>query len=200
MREACLQDWMDREAIAESMIPVIGQLYRHKNIVTSIYGRPVINRSVIEILKAHRFVRHMEKQELSVHDTFPILNALSEMDVCRAHIDLGKLAVKFRAEGNGRDLQAFLADELSEVTAQPAEENENRDVVLYGFGRIGRLLARILIEKAGSGSLRLRAIVVRRGKGDDLVKRASLLRPVTSGSSATNGRRNMREKAPVVTV
>ena len=176
MREACLQDWMDREAIAESMIPVIGQLYRHKNIVTSIYGRPVINRSVIEILKAHRFVRHMEKQELSVHDTFPILNALSEMDVCRAHIDLGKLAVKFRAEGNGRDLQAFLADELSEVTAQPAEENENRDVVLYGFGRIGRLLARILIEKAGSGSLRLRAIVVRRGKGDDLVKRASLLR------------------------
>jgi len=86
---------------------------------------------------------------------------------------------------------AFKGDELASVgnvrnridafvkankPAQPAEENENRDVVLYGFGRIGRLLARILIEKAGSGSLRLRAIVVRRGKGDDLVKRASLLR------------------------
>jgi glyceraldehyde 3-phosphate dehydrogenase len=52
-----------------------------------------------------------------------------------------------------------------------------QDVVLYGFGRIGRLLARLLIEKTGSGhQLRLRAVVVRKGAPDDLVKRASLLR------------------------
>jgi glyceraldehyde 3-phosphate dehydrogenase len=51
------------------------------------------------------------------------------------------------------------------------------DVVLYGFGRIGRLLARILIEKTGGGDgLRLRAIVVRKGAVNDLSKRASLLR------------------------
>jgi len=51
-------------------------------------------------------------------------------------------------------------------------------VVLYGFGRIGRLLARLLIEKTGGGDcLRLRAIVVRRGKApNDLSKRVSLLR------------------------
>ena len=177
MREACLQDWMDREAIAESMIPLIGTLYRKNNVVTSVYGRPVVNRSVIDILKAHRFVRHMEKQELSVHDTFPILTALSSMDVGRAHIDLGKLAVKFRNEGNGRDLNTFLQAELADVIGKNQADGENRDVVLYGFGRIGRLLARILIEKSGGGKgLRLRAIVVRRGKGEDLVKRASLLR------------------------
>ena len=177
MREACLQDWMDREAIAESMIPLIGTLYRKKNVVTSVYGRPVVNRSVIDILKAHRFVRHMQKQELSVHDTYPILTALSNMEVGRAHIDLGKLAVKFRNEGNGKDLVAFLQAELAEVVGKTQADGENRDVVLYGFGRIGRLLARILIEKSGGGKgLRLRAIVVRRGKGEDLVKRASLLR------------------------
>jgi glyceraldehyde 3-phosphate dehydrogenase len=52
-----------------------------------------------------------------------------------------------------------------------------QDVVLYGFGRIGRLVARLLIEKAGGGAqLRLRAIVLRRGGDGDLVKRASLLR------------------------
>ena len=49
--------------------------------------------------------------------------------------------------------------------------------MLYGFGRIGRLLARLLIEKTGSGQqLRLRAVVVRKGGADDLAKRASLLR------------------------
>ncbi|TPD54977.1 MAG: glyceraldehyde-3-phosphate dehydrogenase [Thalassolituus maritimus] len=175
-RDACLQDWMDREAIAESMIPLIGTLYRQKSIVSSIYGRPVINRSVIELLKAHRFVRHMENEELSVQDTYPLLQALTEMDVAQAHIDLGKLAVKYRTEGNGKDVKEFLAEELASLNGE-AGDSENRDVVLYGFGRIGRLLARILIEKEGGGNgLRLRAIVVRRGKGDDLVKRASLLR------------------------
>ncbi|MDF1763347.1 MAG: glyceraldehyde-3-phosphate dehydrogenase [Oleibacter sp.] len=177
MREACLQDWMDRETIAESMIPLIGTLYRQKSITTSIYGRPVINRSVIDLLKAHRFVRHMEHEELSVQDTFPILQALMSMDIRNARIDLGKMAVKYRLEGNGASIEAFLAEELKEVTSQPIADSEDRDVVLYGFGRIGRLLARIMIEKEGGGkALRLRAIVVRRGKGADLVKRASLLR------------------------
>lgn len=176
-RDACLQDWMDRETIAESMIPLIGSLYRKKNIITSLYGRPIINRSVIDLLKAHRFVRHMEKQELSVHDTFPILQVLSELDVARAHVDLGKIALKFRNEANGRSLAEFVAEEMADVRGVNPAEGEARDVILYGFGRIGRLLARILIEKSGGGNgLRLRAIVVRRGKGDDLIKRASLLR------------------------
>jgi len=111
-------------------------------------------------------------------DTFPVVEALNKMDIGRAHIDVGKLAVKFRSEANGRDLEAFIKDEVSEVIGQqPAASDENRDVVLYGFGRIGRLLARIMIDKSGGGNgLRLRAIVVRKGKGKDLEKRASLLR------------------------
>ena len=174
--EACLQDWMQREAIAESMIPLIGNLYRTKNVIISIYGRPVINRSVIDLLKAHRFVRHME-EELSIHDTYPLLQVIAGMDIGRSQIDIGKLAVKFRKEANGRTAEAFLADELAEVIGKPCTDGEDRDVVLYGFGRIGRLLARILIERSGGGKgLRLRAIVVRRNKGEDLAKRASLLR------------------------
>src|SRR5690554_2302942 len=159
-REACLQDWTDREAIAESMIPLIGTLYRNKNVVTSVYGRDIINRSVIQSFKVHRFVRHMEDQELSIHDTFPIINALKDMDISRVQIDVGKLAVKYRKESNGRDLQEFLNEELEAAIGAQTADAENRDVVLYGFGRIGRLLARILIEKSGGGKgLRLRAIV-----------------------------------------
>jgi glyceraldehyde 3-phosphate dehydrogenase len=123
-------------------------------------------------------VRQLEAEELSVVDTFPVLEAVAEMDVTNAHIDIGKLAVKFRNEGNGRTLQAFLADELADASTEPAEAHESTDVVLYGFGRIGRLLARLMLDRAGGGhSLRLRAIVVRKGNADnDLEKRASLLR------------------------
>ena len=178
--DQCLGEWIDREALAEAMIPLIGQLYRNNSVVTSIYGRGLINRSVIDILKAHRFARHRiaEDSELSVHDTFPILKAMSELKLGAASVDLGKMASKFKAEGNGRAVEQFVKDELADVVGkQNASAREGTDVVLYGFGRIGRLLARILIEKTGGGDgLRLRAIVVRKGATNDLVKRASLLR------------------------
>ncbi len=178
--DQCLGEWIDREALAEAMIPLIGQLYRNNNVVTSIFGRGLINRSVIDILKAHRFARHRIEGEieLSVHDTFPILKTMSELKLGAASVDLGKLVAKFKAEGNGRSIEQFTQDELAEVVGkQNGAEHTGTDVVLYGFGRIGRLLARIMIEKTGGGDgLRLRAIVVRKGADNDLVKRASLLR------------------------
>ena len=72
----------------------------------------------------------------------------------------------------------FVQRECAEVIGRHVPPlPQPQDVVLYGFGRIGRLLARLLVEKTGSGEqLRLRAIVVRKGSEDDLVKRASLLR------------------------
>ena len=178
--DQCLGEWIDREALAEAMIPLVGQLYRNNNVVTSIYGRGLINRSVIAILKAHRFARHRigEDSELSVRDTYPILKIMSEMDLGSASVDLGKLAVKFATQANGRTLEQFVKEELADVAGQRDNNvHQGTDVVLYGFGRIGRLLARILAAKTGAGDgLRLRAIVVRKGAENDLAKRASLLR------------------------
>ena len=176
--DQCLGEWIDREAIAEAMIPLIGQLYRNNNVVTSIYGRGLVNRSVIAILKAHRFARQVDDVALSVHDTYPLLKAISELELGAASIDLARLSLKFKQAGAGRDLKEFLREELAAVVGkQGTEKRQGTDVVLYGFGRIGRLLARILIEHSGSGDgLRLRAIVVRKGAENDLVKRASLLR------------------------
>lgn len=172
------QEWQDNEALAEEMIPLLGKLYRKYNVVPSLYGRSLINRSVIRILKNHRYVKKVEGTELSVRDTFPLVKAMTELELGPAHIDLGRLGVAFKRSGRD-DAEAFLREELAEIVGGHAERGmggEPKDVVLYGFGRIGRILARILIEKAGGGNLlRLRAIVVR-GGGDDLEKRASLLR------------------------
>ena len=173
-----LQSWINREALAESMIPMIGKLYRENNVVTSVYGRPIINRSVIDIIKVHRFVRQLLGQPLDVSETFPILEALTKLNLGPAHIDIGKLATKFKNE-QAADVDEFVRAEVAD-TLDPAAGSvaPPKDIVLYGFGRIGRLLARILIEKAGGGAaLRLKAIVVRPGGAEnDLVKRASLLR------------------------
>ncbi|MDO5864946.1 glyceraldehyde-3-phosphate dehydrogenase [Paenarthrobacter sp. R1] len=169
---------MGREALAEAMIPVIGRLYRENNVVTSIHGRSLINKSTMNILKAHRFARRMSNTELQLEETAPLLNALAELELGAAAIDIARLTEKYRAEGEGASLDAFLRTELADIVGKRGADNRtSTDVVLYGFGRIGRLLARILIEKAGGGhGLRLRAIVVRKGADNDLVKRASLLR------------------------
>jgi glyceraldehyde 3-phosphate dehydrogenase len=172
-------DWKEREALAEAMIPIIGRLYR-SNVVTYCYGRALYNQSVLQIMKTHRYVRQVAKNELSEFESYPIIEALAQLDLGPSHIDVGKLATRFmeEAEKNGVSPLEFVTRECAEVIGRHVPPLEKpQDVVLYGFGRIGRLLARLLIEKTGSGQqLRLRAIVVRQGGTDDLVKRASLLR------------------------
>ena len=166
--------WKNREEIAERMITLIGQLYREKNIVVSVYGRSLINRSVIQILKTHRRTR-MVDVELSVVNTFPILEALMKVEnIGSAEVDIGKLAVEYKNQGG--DVDAFVANAVAPIQGNATSE-QPKDVVLYGFGRIGRILARLIISQSGLGrGLSLKAIVVRKSSDGDLAKRASLLR------------------------
>ncbi len=171
------KEWKEREAIAEAMAPLIGKLYRDQEVICTVYDRALVNKSTIEVLRAHRFARQIISREIWVTDTYPILQAMSEMDLAPGKVDLGKLAILFQ-EQKSTDVKAFVTKQLKGLnTGKGHQLSEPRDVVLYGFGRIGRLLARILIEQTGGGNkLRLRAAVVRKGSEDDLVKRASLLR------------------------
>ena len=173
-------DWKEREALAEAMIPIIGRLYR-KNVVVYCYGRALHNQSVTDMMKTHRFVRQVAENELSEFETYPILDAMSRCDLGPSHVDVGKLAVEFMERtANGERISpgVFTREACAHIIGRHIKPLEKpRDVVLFGFGRIGRLLARLLIEKTGGGDqLLLRAIVLRPGRPDDLVKRAALLR------------------------
>ena len=172
-----LDNWRAHEALAEQMIPLIGGLYRDHDVVLYSFGRKLTRQSAVGILRAHRFARQITGTELLVTDTMSIVSALADMNLDSAKIDVGELATEFAAS-NGDDVEAFLGERLAEVTTGNGRLlAEPTDVVLYGFGRIGRLLTRILIDRTGSGEkLRLRAIVLRPGGENDLQKRASLLR------------------------
>lgn len=58
-------DWKEREALSESMIPQVGQLARERNVKCYIYGRSLVNKSVTDIMKIHRYVRQLENNEVS---------------------------------------------------------------------------------------------------------------------------------------
>ncbi|MEU8874280.1 glyceraldehyde-3-phosphate dehydrogenase [Streptomyces javensis] len=181
LNEDSFTNWKHREEIAESMIPLIGKLHRERDVTVLLHSRSLVNKSVVSILKTHRFARQIAGAELSVTDTLPFLRALTALDLGPSQIDIGLLAEAHRADDRGLSVEEFTAEAVAGATgANKIECRDGRDVVLYGFGRIGRLVARLLIEKAGSGNgLRLRAIVVRGSggrAGEDIVKRASLLR------------------------
>jgi glyceraldehyde 3-phosphate dehydrogenase len=173
-RTARLDDWAKKQTAAEELIPLVGRLYRENDVLLTLFGRSLLNKSVTGMIKAHRYARHFLGEDLDIEITHRIVKALSGLNLGPARIDLGRLVEKMD-DPNG-DIDAFLAETLAEVVDSQSDEGEVRDVVLYGFGRIGRLLARILIDRAGGTGMRLRAIVVRRNGENDIVKRASLLR------------------------
>ncbi len=172
-----LKEWLDQEACAEEMLPLIGRLYREKSIVITVYAKSLVNSSAIDILTAHREARKVLDSDLSVRKTFSILEATSKLDLAPARIDIGKLAVRYEGQPGSISVDEFVRKELASVnTGSGPLLAEPQDIVLYGFGRIGRLLARILVEKKGGGEkFRLKAFVVRKGAADDLLKRSSLL-------------------------
>ena len=189
-------EWNHKLTLAQEMLPLISRLHREHNAVTSVYGRLLVGVTDIDIIKAHRYARRIDEKELALDETLPILRELVEMDLGTASIDLGRLAKEFK-HSDEQDLRAFLDRELADVIGT-SSELEARDVVLYGFGRIGRLLARILIAReAMYGGVRLRAVVVRK-KGDiDIVKRASLLRR-DSVHGAFNGTITVDEEKEII--
>ncbi|MDP5054036.1 MAG: glyceraldehyde-3-phosphate dehydrogenase [Congregibacter sp.] len=175
------KDWKEREALAEDIIPLVGRLAREKSVKCFCYDRSLVNTSVLDLMKTHRYVRQVEGNELSERETHPVLTAMSKLNLGPAHIDVGRLAVNYydKNHGQGLSIDEYVKEELAYLTdgdVKPPQETV--DVVLYGFGRIGRLVARILIDKASGGeAFRLRAVVVRKGSApNDLEKRASLLR------------------------
>jgi len=173
-------DWKWREGLAELMVPIIGRLYRH-GVHIMIYGQSLVNASPVEIMKAHRFVRQIEGNELSELETFPLLERLSNLTLSDCEIDIGELTVRCPffddLADNPDKIDSYLQEQLDFSSSASRRPSEPQDIVLYGFGRIGRLMARLLVQTTGPGNyFRLKAVVVRKGGENDLVKRASLLR------------------------
>ena len=176
--EAYLREWKQMEDCAEAMMPLVGHLYREHGVIITCYGHSLVNRGPMDIIKFHQFASQMEGNKITVVDSLPLLEAVRALDLAPARIDIGNFCTHYRNDADGRSLEDYIRDELASVTTGPKPILERpQDVVLYGFGRIGRLVTRIMVGKAGGGeNLRLAAFVVRRGGEDDLAKRAGLLR------------------------
>ena len=182
--ESLISSFQEDEELAETFIPIIGKLYRKCNVVITLFGAALNNASTTDILRIHQTQTDHRGRHVSVQETHKVLLALQRMsDVRNLRCDLGQLlrVCEKAVETTALDFDGAVAEEVAKssrsVPGLKNQMNVARDIVLYGFGRIGRLLARELIRKTGSGNkMRLRGIVVRPPKaGADLEKRSQLL-------------------------
>ena len=167
----------DRRRAGVEFIKIISDLWYDKSIELVLFRNQLIDRNVSEIINLHEYAGEFVQKPINVFDSVEIARAIQALDLPPSRIDIGKLTYEYHLEDDKyNDATAFVIDKLKD--AKDTSEIKPKDVVLYGFGRIGRLLAREMMAKVGKGQqLRLRAIVTR-DKNDAVLleKRASLLR------------------------
>lgn len=167
----------NRRRAGVELIKIISDLWYDKAIEMVLFRNQLIDCNVSEIINLHEYAGEFASKPISVFDSVEIAKAILSLDLPPSKLDIGKLTYEFHLENEEHtNAKSFVINKLK--LAKNTQEIQPKDVVLYGFGRIGRLLARELMSKTGRGSqLRLRAIVTR-DKNDavSLEKRASLLR------------------------
>ncbi|KAB1159676.1 glyceraldehyde-3-phosphate dehydrogenase [Tenacibaculum aiptasiae] len=164
-----------RRATVE-FINIVNDLWYDKSIELVLFRNPLVDKRASEVLNLIDYAKEFVAKPISISDALEIAKAIQSIDLPPSKLDIGKLAYEYHLQDDeSADKVSFVQNQLSDATG--AESIQPKDVVLYGFGRIGRLLARELMTKMGKGSqLRLRAVVTR-GEINEAVleKRASLL-------------------------
>ena len=142
-------DFQYRQALPEEMLPMIGRLYRN-NVHLMLYGKLLVNLSVSEIMQSHRFVREAENNELSEFETYQVITSLNSLELGPSEVDIGIIAAAYMFDDKKMTLEEFVLDSVKDLVGKKGSVLEDaQDVVLFGFGRIGRLLARLLVEDSG---------------------------------------------------
>lgn len=173
-----LNSHIQRERAAVRLSSYVGGLLYDKGIELVLFRNHLTDITISEILNLHEYAGRVVNKPIDIEISADLAEELLKMDLAPAKIDIGKLANEWSLEGTQFSSKAdFLKNKLAGFSAADSDSAAPRDVILYGFGRIGRLAARELIKQAGKGQqLRLRAIVTRGATDKDIIKRAALLR------------------------
>lgn len=178
--DASLEDWRQQEKTALELLRITGELRFNKSIDLILFRREIYDSRPSTVLNTHRFAHNYSTFELPVDTTLQVAKTIHEMEgLAPCRIDIGHLGLEWIEGGKKEPIHEFVDSKLGQWVGAPAKNNEHRDIVLYGFGRIGRLAARRIISMTAKGEqLRLKAIVIRpkmKDQYEEALKRANLL-------------------------
>ncbi len=171
-----IKSYKSKQLAAANLIEIVSNLWINHGVELVLFRNQLIDRRGSLILRLHQQTNVLTYGEISIEESLAIARCIQEMILPSARIDIGTLALQGRNKEQDDTLLNFVRKRLASVIHHPSFEP--KDIILYGFGRIGRLLAREITSHAAGGSsqLRLRAIVTRDTiDSQSLQKRAHLL-------------------------
>ncbi|MCK5338575.1 MAG: hypothetical protein KAJ50_07180, partial [Bacteroidales bacterium] len=175
--ETSLKSWIDDEKVALEFVSLLGMLFLDRNVELILFRSQLIDRSASVVLNKHSYAINVIGYTLDIRNSLLLARAIAEVDITNARLDIGKLGKEWLEEKDRYpDATAFIEDKLKDGIGKGQIYKEPRDVILFGFGRIGRLLLRELIIQGNGSQLRVRAVVTRKVNDEDIAKRASLIR------------------------
>ncbi len=171
-----MSKWIENEKSALELINIAGTLWLDKNVELVIFRRNIVDARYTEVLNHVEYAIKYLNLPLTIEDFAEMTQSIAKLDLAPTRIDLATLGKEWSDEKPG-SYDEFVAKKLADYIGRDKRVIHPKDVVLFGFGRIGRLAARELIQQHGNGEqLRLRAIVTRGNSDDEIKKRSSLLR------------------------
>jgi glyceraldehyde 3-phosphate dehydrogenase len=176
--EDSLKQWHEDEKAGTEFIDLLSKLFYNKSIELIFFRSQLVDRSASVILHKHSYAYTVIGKKLNIQDSLEIAKAIYDLDLPHSKLDIGRLNQEFNDEREKykNDYKKFVGDKLKHIIGQAPKFKEPIDVVLFGFGRIGRLLLREFIIQGNGTQLRPRAVVTRKVTPADISKRASLVR------------------------
>ena len=171
-----LDDWINQEKSGINLLNSVGTLMYDKGIELVLFRNQLLEIGVSELMNLFSYANNIVGRKTNVETATALASEMQKIDLAPSKIDIGLLTAEY-IENGATDMRIFLEKKLSHIISADNGTTKAKDVILYGFGRIGRLAARELIKQAGKGQqLRLKAIVVRKLTDAQIIKRADLLR------------------------
>ena len=175
--EKSLDHWAEQEMIANDFVSVLSKLFYNKSIELVLYRNQLIDRSASRILYWHSYAENIIKKPLEIEDSLLLAKSILHCGVGPSKIDIGRLNREWTEESKSFvDTDDFVKHKLKDLIHQNIDYGKATDIILYGFGRIGRILARELVILGNGKQFRVRAIVTRGNDDLQIQKRASLFR------------------------
>lgn len=175
--EKSLDHWAEQEMIANEFVSVLSKLFYNKSIELVLYRNQLIDRSASIILYWHSYAENIIQKPLHIENTLKLAKSILHNNVGPSKIDIGLLNREWTEEYQSYvDTDDFIKHKLKDFITAKRDYGGPTDIVLYGFGRIGRILARELVIQGNGKLFRIRAIVTRGNEDLEILKRASLFR------------------------
>ena len=133
-----LDDWINQEKSGVNLLNSVGTLMYDKGIELILFRNQLLEIGVSELMNLFSYANKIVGRKTNVETATSIAEKMQQMDLAPSKIDIGLLTAEY-IESDTSDMDMFLEEKLSHIISSDNGITKAKDVILYGFGRIGRL-------------------------------------------------------------